>query len=77
MCGCAENHPGIWCRGIGCHCHDEEEGVMEEEVYMTVSFYRVSKSKADEILMAAIAVAGTSINMSVSYLPPLLDDEED
>ena len=50
---------------------------MEEEVYMTVSFYRVSKSKADEILMAADAVAGTSINMSVSYLPPLLDDEEE
>lgn len=27
MCGCEQNHPGIYCQAVGCHCHDKTDAV--------------------------------------------------
>lgn len=70
MCDCQTRvHPDFECGTEQCHCHDEF-------VYMTISFLKVHRDTAQEILTAALARSGLSA-FAVYYDKAIEPDEEE
>ncbi len=49
---------------------------MDDYVYMSITYFKVPRSKAEAILKAAMDVAGP-VDMSVHYASALEDEDED